>query len=134
VSVAFPETVPETAVIVVVPTPTAVARPDALIVATAELEDCQAKVAVTVVPAAFVASAPNDIVPPTAMLGEDGETTILATAVVSVGPVIPPNRPTLTSPHALSVMISAAKVATMMAGRDPRGAMCMCGLVRVAGQ
>jgi hypothetical protein len=87
---------------------------------------------VTVVPAAFVANALNDDVAPTAMLGEDGETTILATVPVSVGPVIPPIRPTLTSPQAPSVMISAANVAAMIAGRDPTGAMCMCGLVSVA--
>jgi hypothetical protein len=119
VSVAFPEAVPETAVMVVVPTPKAVATPDPLIVATAGLEDCQEKVAVTVLPAAFVANALNDNVAPTAMLGEDGETTILATAPVSVGPVIPPIRPTLTSPQALNIVISAADVAKMMAGRGP---------------
>lgn len=125
VSVVFPETVPETAVMVVVPTPTAVATPDPLIVATAGLEDCQEKVAVTVLPAAFVANALNDNLAPTAMLGEDGETTILATAPVSVGAVIPPIRPTLTSPQAPSVMISAANVAKMMAGRDSMRAIRM---------
>lgn len=130
VIVAFAETLPARAVIVVVPAPTAVALPAPSTVATPLLDDDQETLAATVLPAEFAAVALNVCVAPIPRLAEDGETDRVATAVESVPdpvpvplvpvpvPVIDPNSPTLVSPQPASVTASAANVAIMTAGRD----------------
>ncbi len=121
--------------IVVVPAPTAVARPDPLIVATVVADDNQATLAVSVLPAEFFAVALNDIVAPTVMVGEGGDTDTVVTVVVSV-PVPPPEpvretglvrptiRPSLVS-QAPSVMTSTADVANMAVCRIATKGTCI---------
>jgi len=94
VSVVLPLTVPELAVMVVVPTATAVARPPAAMVAAAGVDDVQVTEAVMscVELSAYVAVAVNCCVRPAGTLGVAGVTAIETSAgtVSVVLPVTPP--------------------------------------------
>jgi hypothetical protein len=125
----LPDALPEDAVMIAVPAPTALTRPVPPTVATDEFEDDQVKVAVTTVPEASRALALKFWVVPTAAFVDDGETTMLDTVVappvpvpvpvpvvppvpvapvpVLPGPVMPPKRPMRVSPQASAATVVA---------------------------
>jgi len=91
VSTVVPVIVPEVAVMVVVPTATAVAKPATLMVATAGVAESQLAVEVRflVLPSLYVPVALNCWVVPAVMEGLDGVTAIETS--VTAGGVVPPD-------------------------------------------
>src|SRR5262245_13333501 len=114
VSVVVPLTAPRVAEIVVVPDATAVARPEPLIVATAELDDAHVTCDVTfcMLPSEYVPVAVNCWVAPTETVGEVGVTAIeLNVGAVMVTPTAVDAAPRLP--------LSSAARASKLAVPDP---------------